>query len=197
MAFGAQYITWACATALMACAGARHAPPPAASADRLFITAIAERVRESAGLRVAVDPRPLPDSLEGPGTLPARATPDTGSPYALMRALVQTAVRAAPPRERDHCAGGLVFPDSAGSQHSGCPGEPYVLLVIGTPRRDTAEALKLSRRGRVVHDSHRWVRVLETRFSPGGSTITVSDHVIEPAGSGWRVIRSVELFTFD
>lgn len=170
------------------------------SADRSFVAAIVDRVRERTGVQgtqIDLDPQPLPDSLEGPGALPTRATLDSDSPYALLRALTRTAVRAAPAQERDHCSGGLVLDDSEGTKFSGCPKKKHVLLVIGTPRIDTADVLKMASRGRSVPDSHRWVRVLETEFTQGGRTITVSDHVLEPTGTGWRVVRRIELFVFD
>jgi hypothetical protein len=185
------------ATALVAsCTGGRHVSVAAPTADRSFVAAIVDRVRETAGVPVDVDPQPLPDSLDGPGAMPTRATLDGDSPYALVRALIATAVRAAPPEERDHCLG-LVLDDSLGSQHSGCPKNPHVLLVIGTPRRDTAQLLEMSRRGRVVPENHRWVRVLETEFYPGSRSVTVADHVLEPSNGGWRVVRRIELMVFD
>jgi hypothetical protein len=166
------------------------------SADRSFVVAIVDRVRETTEVRVDVDPQPLPDFLEGPGALPTRATLDSDSPYAAVRALIETAVRAALPEERDHCLG-LVLDDSLGSQHSGCPKNPHVLLVIGTPRRDTTDALKLASKGRPVPDSHRYVRVLETEFTPGSRAVSVADYVVEPSGSGWRVVRRIGLMSFD
>ena len=183
---------------MLACGGRRLAPSAVPAVDRSFVAAISDRVRETTGLRVDVDPQPLPDSLEGPGALPSRTTRDSDSPYAELRALSATGVRAAPVQERERCAGIFARRDSLGSRHSGCPKSAYVLLVIGTPRRDTTEVLKAAGTGQTIPESHRWVRVLETQFSPGGRGLSVSDYVIEPSGSTrWRVVRSTALFVLD
>ena len=147
--------------------------------------------------RVVVDPEPLPDHLEGPGAIPTRATLDSESPYALIRDLDEVALRAAPVEERERCAGILVMRDSLGTRHSGCPKQPYLLLVTGTPRWDTTEVRKLSSDNQTVAASHRWVRVLQTSLSTHGSSRMVSDYVIEPVAKEWRVVRRVDVFVLD
>jgi hypothetical protein len=87
--------------------------------------------------------------------------------------------------------------DSVGTKHSECPEKAHALFVIGTPRRDTAEVMKMSSRGRVIPASYRWVRVLETVFTADGSSITVSDYLVDSAGGTWRVLRRIEVMAFD
>ena len=183
-------ITVTCATAIsIACARTGHVPSAVPSGDRSFVAAITEHVRESTGMRVDVDPQPLPESLEGPGAALSRAPFEADSPYAYFRALDRAAIRAAPRQQREHCAGILVFDDARGAKHSGCPKSQYVLLVVGTPRRDSAEILKMLSSGQSALDSHRWVRVLETQFTPQGSVLAVVDYVIGPSRGAWRVLR--------
>jgi hypothetical protein len=66
------------------------------------VQAIGRFVRDSVTrMRVDLDPHPLPDSMEGPGALPDRAAVLRGDAYAELRALLETAVRAASAQERE------------------------------------------------------------------------------------------------
>ena len=74
-------------------------------------------------------------------------------------------------------------PDRA-SKLSGCPTKPYMLLVIGTPRRDST--------------TRQWVRVLEKWMYPSGpGNLAVADYEIERKGELWRVVGRVERIHFD
>lgn len=179
------------------CTRGRPVSTAPGAGDRSFVAAIANHAAKSGTMRVVVDPQPLPDHLEGPGAVPTRAALDGESPYAAIRDLEEVALRAASVEERERCAGILVLRDSLGTTHSGCPKQPYLLLVVGTPRWDTAEVRKLSSGGQSVPASQRWVRVLRTSFSTYGSSIMVSDYVIEPLGQKWRVVRRNDVLVLD
>jgi hypothetical protein len=185
---------------LLGCGRTQRPPTTNPSTERSFVTAIADSVRMEKGMPVVIDPHPLPPSLDGPGGTPTPATMKSDEPMALVRDLMATAIRAAPARERERCDGGWVFENEAerAAKQSGCPKEPYVLLVVGALRRDSAALKEAARRGHVAAEDHRWVRVLETTMTPTGrGALFQLDYIVAPIGDRWRVLRRIPLMVFD
>ena len=184
---------------VVSCGRGQHPPATSPSLERGFVAAIAEQARNQWKMRIDVDPEPLPDSLDVTGEYFTRATFVGGEADGVMRALFETAVRALPVREREQCPGLVDDRDpDIEKKLAGCPKEKHTLLVIGTPKRDTAAVLAAARNGSPVAEGRRWVRVLEkTMYPRGPGNLTIADYIIELDSGRWRAVERVERMHFD
>jgi hypothetical protein len=152
--------------------------------------------------RVVADPRPLRPTGEFEWITAASfaAVPQAvleARAAALRRAGVELGDALAL-GQNEACPGVFVLAkDASDKPHAGCPKEHVYVLAVGLPRAGTARLLA----GQVYEltagaaEGYWAVRVIATLLTRGGSSLTGYDYVVKKEPAGWRLIKTVALYT--